>query len=265
VRVRIDYREQYRFLIMKNYKFTISFNGRDYHGFQRQPQQPTIQGEIESALLKLLGVSVKITGCSRTDAGVHARSFCFNAFIETAIPCENLVKAMNALLTPDIAVHTCEEADDRFNARFSAKGKEYIYLINNKKQRDVFLQGLAYHYPFEMDIKRMRETAQLFVGERDFAAFCRSEGKKVVTSTIREIFSFDIRQDGGFVEFIVRGDGFLYNMVRIMAGTLIYVNEGKRNAEDILKAFRTGDREKAGKTLPPHGLYLNEVFYGEKP
>ena len=246
---------------MRNLKFIISFNGSRYHGFQRQAFHQTIQGEIENALSKILNESVKITGCSRTDAGVHARSFCFNAFIGGNIPDENLVRAMNGFLPGDIAVLSCESAGVDFNARFSAKGKEYVYLINNKKRRDVFMQGLAYHYPYKMDLNIMREAAGMFIGEHDFAAFCRSEGKKEVNSTIREIISFNVTEKEGFVEFIVQGSGFLYNMMRIMAGTLIYISEGKRNMFDIEEAFRTGDREKAGKTLPPYGLYLNKVFY----
>ncbi|MCL1823331.1 MAG: tRNA pseudouridine(38-40) synthase TruA [Oscillospiraceae bacterium] len=249
---------------MKNFKFIISFNGAGYHGFQRQLKLPTIQSEIETAFYKLLCTPVKITGCSRTDAGVHARNFCFSAFIGSAIPEENLVKALNALLPTDIAVLSCEQADEHFNARFSAKGKEYIYLINNKKQRDVFLQGLAYHYPFKMNLELMREAAQVFIGEHDFAAFCRSDGLKEINSkygTVREITAFEVTEKDGFVELIIRGNGFLYNMVRIMAGTLIYINEGKRSIRDIEEAFLTKNREKAGKTLPPCGLYLNKVFY----
>jgi len=245
---------------MKNLKFICSFNGANYHGFQRQPKHTTIQGEIESALHRVLNQSVGITGCSRTDAGVHARKFCFNAIIESAIPCENLVIALNDQLPNDIVILYCEQADESFNARFSAKGKEYVYLINNKKQRDVFLQ--SYFYPYELNLKLLQETAQLFVGEHDYAAFHKQCTMNNVQCTIREIFSFDVIENNGFVEFIIRGNGFLYNMVRILAGTLIYVNEGKRTAEDISEAFKTGDREKAGKTLPPQGLYLNEVFYG---
>jgi tRNA pseudouridine38-40 synthase len=249
---------------MKNLKFICSFNGANYHGFQRQPQHKTIQAEIETALHKVIGASIKITGCSRTDAGVHARRFCFNAHINNAIPCENLVLALNNQLPSDIVILSCENVGDDalgvpFNARFSAKGKEYIYIINNKKQRDVF--QASYHYPYKLNLELMQETAKLFIGEHDFAAFknqCKINNEQC---TIREIYSFDVIENNGFVEFIIRGNAFLYNMVRIVAGTLIYVNEGKLNASDIEDAFKTGNRKKAGKTLPPHGLYLNEVYY----
>jgi tRNA pseudouridine38-40 synthase len=244
---------------MKNLKFTCSFNGANYHGFQIQPEQPTIQKEIETALHKVLNQAVKITGCSRTDAGVHARRFCFNAHIESAIPCENLVLALNNQLPNDIVILSCEKAEDSFSARFSAKGKEYIYLVNNKKQRDVF--QASYHYPYNLNIELLQKTANLFIGEHDFTAFCKAEGLKETNSTIREIYSFDVKEKDGFVEFIIRGNAFLYNMVRIIAGTLIYVNEGKLKACDIEEAFKTGNREKTGKTLPPHGLYLSKIFY----
>ncbi|MCL2696613.1 MAG: tRNA pseudouridine(38-40) synthase TruA [Oscillospiraceae bacterium] len=244
---------------MRNLKIFCSFSGANYHGFQRQPELPTVQGEIELAFNKVIGAEVSIAGCSRTDAGVHACRFCFSTYIKNAIPCENLTRALNGRLPPDIVILSCEEADKSFNARFSAKSKEYIYLINNKRQRDVFMQ--SYHYPYDLNIELLRKTAQLFIGRHDFAAFCRSEGLKEVSSTVREIYSFNVKENDGFAEFIVRGNAFLYNMVRIMAGTLIYVNEGKRTAGDILEAFKTGGREKAGKTLPPYGLYLNDVFY----
>ncbi|MCL2108630.1 MAG: tRNA pseudouridine(38-40) synthase TruA [Oscillospiraceae bacterium] len=243
-------------------KFIISFNGAKYHGFQSQPTAKTIQGEIENALHKLTGETVRITGCSRTDAGVHAREFCFNVNLKSTIPAEKFPKALNSQLPTDIAVHSCVNADEHFNARFTAKSKQYIYLTNNRPERDVFLQGLAYHYPYKLDINLMQKAAEKFVGEHDFAAFCRSEGKKLVSSTIREIYSFDIeKSDDMMIRFIVTGTGFLYNMVRILAGTLIYVSEGKLTLCDIDEALKTGDRNKAGKTLPPCGLYLNKVNY----
>jgi tRNA pseudouridine38-40 synthase len=244
---------------MRNLKFICSFNGADYHGFQRQPESPTIQNELESALHKVLKQAVKVTGCSRTDAGVHARRFCFNTHINNVIPCNNLAQALNDQLPPAIVILSCEEADEGFNARFSAKSKEYIYLVNNRKQRDVFLP--SYHYPYELNVSLLQKTAQLFIGEHDFAAFHNNDGK--IQSTVREIYSFDVREasENGFIEFVIRGNSFLYNMVRIIAGTLIYVNEGKLTALDTEEAFITGDRKKAGKTLPPYGLYLNEVFY----
>lgn len=247
---------------MRNLKVFISYNGAEYHGFQRQENAVSVQEIVENTIGKLLKTEPPVIyGCSRTDAGVHARRFCFNVKIENNIPCDGFVKGMNTLLPDDIAVLSCEEADDDFHARFCTNAKEYVYLINNKPERDVFLRKLAYHYPFPLDIEKMRSAASLFVGEHDFSAFCRSEGKKRVKSTVRTIYSVSVSETGGIVEIKIKGNGFLYNMVRIIAGTLIYISEGKRSVSDIENALVTGDRELAGITLPPDGLYLNEVCY----
>ena len=228
----------------------IAYNGAEYHGFQRQDNALTVQEVLEKAL-----------GCSRTDAGVHARRFCFNVHIDSSIPGEGFVKGMNTLLPRDIAVLSCEDAEEDFHARYRAKGKEYVYLISTKPQRDVFLQKLAYHYPRKPDIAAMNRAARLLVGEHDFGAFCRAEGKIRVKSTIRTIYDISVTQHEDICELRVRGNGFLYNMVRIVAGTLLYVSEGRRCEEDILNALKSGNRALGGITLPPEGLYLNEVFY----
>ncbi|MCH5207434.1 MAG: tRNA pseudouridine(38-40) synthase TruA [Oscillospiraceae bacterium] len=247
---------------MRNLKVFISYNGAEYHGFQRQENAVSVQEIVENTIGKLLKTEPPVIyGCSRTDAGVHARRFCFNVKIENNIPCVGFVKGMNTLLPDDIAVLSCEEADDDFHARFCTKAKEYVYLINNKPERDVFLRKLAYHYPLPLDIDKMRSAASLFVGEHDFSAFCRSEGKKRVKSTVRTIYSVSVSETGGIVEIKIKGNGFLYNMVRIITGTLIYISEGKRSLADVENALVTGDRELAGMTLPPDGLYLNEVYY----
>ncbi|MCH5204176.1 MAG: tRNA pseudouridine(38-40) synthase TruA [Oscillospiraceae bacterium] len=247
---------------MRNLKVFISYNGAEYHGFQRQENAVSVQEVVENTIGKLLKTEPPVIyGCSRTDAGVHARRFCFNVKIENNIPCIGFVKGMNTLLPDNIAVLSCEEADSEFHARFCTKAKEYVYLINNKPTRDVFLRKLAYHYPFALDVDKMREAAGLFVGEHDFAAFCRSEGKKRVKSTIRTIYSISVDETDGIVEIKIKGSGFLYNMVRIITGTLIYISEGKRSVDDIENALITGNRELAGITLPPDGLYLNEIYY----
>lgn len=249
---------------MRNLKVFIAYNGAGYHGFQRQDNAVTVQETVEKALGKLLKTEPPVIyGCSRTDAGVHARRFCFNVRIDNAIPCSGFIKGMNTLLPDDISVLSCEDAAEDFHARYSVKAKEYVYLINNKPTRDVFLRNLAYHYPYTLDFYAMERAAELFVGEHDFAAFCRAEGKARVKSTVRTICSLDISRGNGICEIKVCGNGFLYNMVRIIAGTLIYVSEGRRSLDDIRRALETGDRSLAGVTMPPEGLYLNEVFYGE--
>ena len=249
---------------MRNLKVFIAYNGAAYHGFQRQDNALSVQEVVEKAIGKLLKIPPPtIYGCSRTDAGVHARRFCFNVRIDGKIPCGGFIKGMNTLLPDDIAVLSCEDVPEDFHARYDTKAKEYVYLINNKPSRDVFLQKLAYHYPYPLDIKKMNEAARLFIGEHDFAGFCRAEGKARVKSTVRTLFALDVSQNKGICEIKIRGNGFLYNMVRIVVGTLIYVSEGKRTLDDVQRAIETGSRDFAGVTLPPEGLYLNEVFYDE--
>lgn len=247
---------------MRNLKVFITYNGADYHGYQRQDNANTVQETVEKAIGKLLKIPPPVIyGCSRTDTGVHARRFCFNVHIDSNIPCVGFVRGMNTILPSNIAVLSCEDVDDTFHARFCTKAKEYVYLINNKQSRDVFLQNLAYHYPYSLDIDKMNEAAKLFIGTHDFAAFCRAEGKKRVNTTVRTIYALSVSLNDGVCEIKIRGDGFLYNMVRIVAGTLIYVSEGRRTLEDVEKALKTGERDLAGVTLPPEGLYLNNVFY----
>ncbi|MBS7369927.1 MAG: tRNA pseudouridine(38-40) synthase TruA [Oscillospiraceae bacterium] len=247
---------------MRNLKVFIAYNGANYHGFQRQDNAVSVQEVVENTIGKMLKIPrPTIYGCSRTDTGVHARRFCFNVRVESRIPNEGFVNGMNALLPPDIAVLSCEDVEDDFHARYYSKGKEYVYLINNKPQRDVFLQKLAYHYPYKLDIAKMNAAAQLLVGEHDFSAFCKSEGRLTVKTTVRTIYGISVSADRGMCTLRVSGNGFLYNMVRIIAGTLIFVNEGKTSEEDILRALETGERSLTGMTLPPEGLYLNEVFY----
>ncbi len=247
---------------MRNLKVFIAYNGADYHGFQRQENAVSVQEVVEKAIGKLLKIPPPVIyGCSRTDTGVHARRFCFNVRVDSKIPCGGFVKGMNTLLPPNIAVLSCEDADDDFHARYCTRAKEYVYLISTKPSRDVFLQNLAYHYPYPLDIDKMRAAAELFLGEHDFSAFCRAEGKTRVKTTVRTIYELEVSQKEDLCEIRIRGNGFLYNMVRIVAGTLLYVSEGRRSLLDVQNAILTGDRSLAGVTLPPEGLYLNEVYY----
>lgn len=246
---------------MRNLKVCIAYNGAAYHGFQRQSNAVTIQQMLEDGLRKLLKTPTRINGCSRTDTGVHAKQFFFSFRTNSSIPCDGFVKGMNALLPDDIAVLSCEDADEDFHARFSAKGKEYIYRVKNTPQRDVFTDRLALWYHDALDEQVMDKAAKLFIGEHDFAAFCKAEAKEHLKSTVREVYDFSVRRENDEVIFTVSGSGFLHNMVRIMVGTLIYVSEGKRTESDILRSLETGVRETAGKTIDPRGLYLNRVFY----
>jgi tRNA pseudouridine38-40 synthase len=246
---------------MRNLKVRISYNGARYHGYQIQNNANSIQKTVESAIKTLIGENVSINGCSRTDTGVHAKEFVFNFKTESHIPCSGFVKGMNALLPMDIAVLFCEEVSDNFHARFDSKGKEYLYRINCSAVRNVFAENLALHYPYKLDYDKMRSAARLLCGTHDFAAFCKAEAKEHLATTVRTVYSVDIKENNEYVEIYVSGDGFLHNMVRIIVGTLIYISEGKRTEQDIIDALETGDRELAGKTVAPCGLYLNKVFY----
>ncbi|MBE6879593.1 MAG: tRNA pseudouridine(38-40) synthase TruA [Ruminococcaceae bacterium] len=246
---------------MRNLKVMMSYNGASYHGYQIQNNANSIQQTVEDAIKTLIGEKITINGCSRTDTGVHAKGFVFNFKTENSIPCSGFTKGMNALLPTDIAILSCEEVDDSFHARFDSKGKEYLYRINCSDVRDVFAENLALHYPYKLDVDKMREAAKLMCGIHDFAAFCKSEAKEHLATTVRTVYSIDVKEKGNYVEVYVSGDGFLHNMVRIIVGTLIYISEGKRTERDIINALETGDRELAGKTVAPGGLYLNKVFY----
>ena len=252
---------------MRNLKVIMSYNGADYHGFQIQANAITVQEVVEGAICKLLKSKHSIIGCSRTDAGVHAREFCFNMHTDSSIPCEGFVRGLNGLLPYDIAVISCEEADEGFHARYSAKSKEYCYLIHNGKIRDVFMRDMAHFYPHKIDIAAMREAARLFIGEHDFSAYCKAESLEVVKArkygAVREIYDLEVTQDGEYVSIVIMGNGFLHNMVRIISGTLLYVSEGKLSLDDVRESLsgQNKKRELAGVTLPPQGLYLNRVMY----
>lgn len=239
----------------------MSYNGARYHGYQIQNNAESIQQTVENSIKTLIGEAITINGCSRTDTGVHAKAFVFNFKTENNIPCSGFIKGMNALLPTDIAILSCEEVDDSFHARFDSKGKEYLYRINGAEVRDVFAENLAMHYPYKLDYEKMRSAAKLLCGTHDFAAFCKAEAKEHLATTVRTVYSVDIIENNGYTEIYVSGDGFLHNMVRIIVGTLIYISEGKRTEQDIKNALETGDRELAGKTVAPCGLYLNKVFY----
>lgn len=237
----------------------MAYRGTAYHGFQRQENAVGIQNVLEEKLSALTDSAVKLNGCSRTDAGVHAREYCFSFETEHAIPCANIVRGMNSLLPDDLAVLNCEEAPADFHARYSCKGKEYMYLILNRREKDPFLADLALHYPYELDTELIARAAQAFVGGHDFTSFCGTANQKA--DSFRTIEYFKIEKCENLVKLLVKGDGFLYNMVRIMVGTLIFINEDKLPEDCIPRILAARDRNLAGKTAPAHGLYLNKVYY----
>ncbi len=244
---------------MRNFKVTIRYNGTAYHGWQRQNNSLAVQQVFEQALSSLLEQETTVNGCSRTDAGVHARQFVLNFSTDSTISCRGIVFAMNSRLPDDIGVISCEEAPEDFHARYDCTGKEYEYIIHNSEYKDPFLKDTAYRSWYPIDEKKLDRAAKDFIGEHDFKAFCCTDCDK--ENTVRRIDRFDVRREGELVIFTVSGNGFLYNMVRIMVGTLLFINEGKLPENAIPQILQSLDRTKAGRTVPPQGLYLNKVFY----
>ena len=244
---------------MRNLLLTLAYNGAAYHGWQRQNNAVTVQQTVEEALSGLLSETVTVNGCSRTDAGVHAKTYCLTFGTETSIPPEGLIRGLNDRLPDDIAVRECREMPAEFHARFDCKGKEYLYIIHNSEIKDPFYKDTAMRWRYPIDAELLDREAKDFIGEHDFKAFCSADCDK--ENTVREIYAFDVRREGELVRFTVCGSGFLYNMVRIMVGTLLYIGEGKLEQGSIPRLIASRDRTLAGKTVEPCGLYLNRVFY----
>ncbi len=239
----------------------LSYLGAAYHGWQRQKNALAVQQVLEDSIAALTGKHVTLSGCGRTDAGVHARTYVASCALDTGIPMDRLPAAINARLPQDIVVHRAVRAPDGFDARFSCKSKEYTYLIHNSRTRDPFLTDRAWFYPQKLDTDAMRRAARAFVGRQDFAAV-KSEGTPV-KSTVREIYYCEVEERAGNIVAVrVCADGFLYNMVRAITGTLVYCGIGKINPGDVVSILRSGQRESAGPTAPPGGLYLTALTYG---
>ena len=246
----------------RNLKIMMAYRGTAYHGFQMQNNGVTVQEVVQKAVSKVLNEPVTIHGCSRTDTGVHAKQFCFSVRTHSQIRNKGFVRGVNGELPKDISILSCEDAAPEFHARFSCKGKEYLYLIHNSESKDPFTIDLACHYrrPFYPEL--VKEAVPHFIGTKDFKTFCAS-GCNPDMSTVRTIYSFNIETEGDKIKFYVRGDGFLYNMVRIIVGTLLDINEGRIPVSQIDEIIASRDRLRAGRTAPACGLYLNQVFYDE--
>lgn len=238
---------------------TIEYDGTSYSGWQKQPNKKTIQGMIELAINKVTGENVKLIGSGRTDAGVHALNQKANFKTDSKIPTEKFPLALNSILPADISIKEAIEVDLDFSARYSAKQKTYKYLIYNGKIRPALLRNYSYHCPYELNIQSMQRGCEYFVGEYDFSAFCSSKNES--KNRIRQIYSMYITTENSCIAIYVTANGFLYNMVRIIAGTLLDVGMGKIKATDIPLIIQSKDRNRAGKTLPPWGLYLVDVVY----
>jgi len=238
---------------------TLSFDGTNYHGFQRQENGITIQQAVEDAIKKVTGEKLSITGCSRTDAGVHAAKYICNFKTESSVPADKFCFALNTHLPDDISCTASSEASLDFHARFSAKSKTYTYTIYNAPHKNPILCRFAWHYPIKINLDRMKIAAKSVVGTHDFSAFMASGGQQ--KTTIKTVNFLNIAQKDEQIIIEINADGFLYNMVRIIAGTLVYAGTGKIEFDKIADIIESGDRTLAGITAPPEGLCLKEIFY----
>ncbi len=246
----------------------ICYVGTAYCGYQVQKNGVSIQQRLNEAAKALFGFDCDIVGCSRTDRGVHANMFCATVSkhaesgIESTIPKEALPRAFNSYLPGDIAVTSARYVDDTFHARYDVKSKEYVYKLYNAPLSDPFLYGRVWHYKEHISdekLREMNEAASFFCGRHDFTSFMASGSK--ITDAVREVKSATVERKGNIIEFTVSADGFLYNMVRIMMGTLVSVAEGKISPTQVRDIIEARDRALAGMTAPADGLYLNKVEY----
>ena len=244
-----------------NIRLTIQYDGTNYHGFQIQKNEITIEKVLKDAVFELTGEEVDIIGCGRTDAGVHAIKYTFNFKTDSKIPCDKFPVAFSTVLPDDISVLSCEEAEDDFHSRYSAMRKTYKYVIYRGRFKNPFYTRYSYHFKFPLNIENMKKAAKKIEGEKDFKCFM-AQGSPI-KDTVRTVYSIDITENEDIIEIEVTGNGFLYNMVRIIVGTLLSVGSGKTDYLMIDDIIESKLRENAGMTVPPQGLFLKEVYYGK--
>lgn len=244
---------------MRRIHLIVEYDGTAYAGWQRQANAMTVQEKLERAILKLTGEELCVSGASRTDAGVHALGQSAHFDTESRIPADKFSFALNTMLPPDIRVTRSEEVPLEFHARFSTRGKRYRYLFHAAPHAGALTRNTHAHVIYPLDVEKMQAEAQDLVGTHDFAAFAASGS--VVKDTVRTIYRAEVTREGREIRLIVEGSGFLYNMVRIIAGTLIGVGSGKLEPGAFRRAIASGDRLDLGITAPAHGLTLMEVFY----
>lgn len=244
---------------MKNLLLTIKYDGSNYHGWQVQNNAVTVQEVLQDAIEKVFSKRLGVVGCSRTDSGVHANMYCVSFKTDMNITDRGVVLALNTHLPSDIAVVDCKQVSPDFHPRYNCVTKEYIYKIYNAEIRNPFYTDYAYHYKYNIDAEYLNKEAKAFIGTYDFSAFCSA--KSDVEDTVRTVKAFDVWREGDMVFFKVEANGFLYNMVRIMVGTLLQCASGKIGEGEIKSIILSKNRKKAGKTAPPQGLYLNKINY----
>ncbi|MCP3029597.1 tRNA pseudouridine(38-40) synthase TruA [Halobacillus sp. A5] len=246
---------------MDRIKCTVQYDGTRYAGYQVQSNGNTVQEELEKALTKIhKGRKVKVTASGRTDSGVHARGQVIHFDTDLTIPAPNWKRALDTILPPDIHITEAEQAAKDFHARYDTTGKEYRYFVWNSREPDIFRRNFSYHIKMPLNLDAMRKACRIIEGEHDFTSFCASRSD-VKGSKVRTIHHSTIEKNGAVLIFIFKGSGFLYNMVRILTGTLLEVGRGEREPEDLKAIIEALDREAAGKTAPPHGLFLWKVDY----
>ena len=244
---------------MRNIKLTIEYDGTSYGGWQKQKNNRTIQQCIEETIRLLTGEEVELIGSSRTDAGVHAKGMVANFITNSQIPADKFREAINTKLPDDIGIIKSEEVDKNFHSRYDSKGKTYCYTLVNRYEKVCIGRNYVYQVRDELNYNLMKEAAKYFLGKHDFKAF-KTNGSSVKTS-VRTISGLELELKDDVIKIFVSADGFLYNMVRIIVGTLIEVGKGKIKPEDIESIIKNGDRSKAGPCVPPNGLVLEKVFY----
>ena len=244
---------------MKNIKLTIEYDGSNYFGWQKQNNKETVQETIERAILAVTGEKINLTGSSRTDTGVHAKGMVANFKTNTSIPPNKIKFALNNKLPDDIVIINSEEVSEDFHSRYNSKGKTYCYTIINRRDRLALGRNYAYQFKWDLDIERMKSACKYFLGEHDFCAFM-SSGSSVKT-TVRTINELYIENNKDEIKIFISANGFLYNMVRIIVGTLIMVGIGKISDKDIINIIESKDRTKAGACVPANGLTLEKVYY----
>ena len=247
---------------MRNIRLTIEYDGKDFNGWQKQPTKLNIQGEIERAIESLTGEeNIDLIASGRTDAGVHALGQVANFKTNNeSIPIEKFALALNTKLKRSVRIKNAEEVDERFHSRYTCKRKTYRYIINNNECESAIYRNFEYHMPVKLDIKVMQKAIKHFEGEHDFKGFKASGTSS--KSSVRTIYLAEVKNtDDGRIYIELTGNGFLYNMVRIIAGTMVDVGMGKIKPEEITDIINKGDRQLAGKTLPPNGLFLIKVEY----
>lgn len=242
-----------------NYKLNLSYDGTAYHGWQKQNNAVTVCDVLEKAMEKIFKHKVEVTGCSRTDAGVHAINYICNFKSDLIIPFDKVPLAINTKLPWDIRVKSAEEAPEDFNSRFSAHSKTYVYKTCCSKILNPFLRNYAYHFPYDVDMEKIKKATEYFVGTHDFAGFM-TQGSSQKT-TVRTVNFLSAKAYDDIIEFEINANAYLYNMVRIISGTLLYVGIGRIDAGDIPDIIKSCDRRRAGITAEPQGLYLKEILY----